>query len=177
MLLGIGLVPNNCPADIYSINPSESQISFKATRLGIPFVSGHFNSYRGTLNIEEGKFNEFKGTLDIASLETGILARDNFLKSGNFFDTQNYPILTIESRQISQAENKILIDALLTVKGITKPMKLSGTLKNSGLPRNEAKLVLRGVIRRHEYGLKLNKILELFVNDDVKIFLRLNAQK
>jgi polyisoprenoid-binding protein YceI len=63
--------------------------------------------------------------IDVRSIDTGIVKRDNHLRSPEFFAVEKYPEITFKSRSVKQTgpqAGDILGD--LTMHGVTKPITL-----------------------------------------------------
>src|SRR5213595_947004 len=77
------------------------------------------------LGTTHGKFTKFDGKIDVRSIDTGIVKRDNHLRSPEFFNVAKFPEMTFKSRgvrQTGQQSGDILGD--LTMHGTTKPITL-----------------------------------------------------
>src|SRR6478609_695513 len=73
-----------------------SQLGFTVTHLGINDVSGTFNDFDVTVTSSKPDFSDavFELTANVASLDTRIEARNNHLKSADFFDAEKFPTIT-----------------------------------------------------------------------------------
>mgnify|MGYP006198143935 CR=1 FL=1 len=88
----------------YKIDASHSDIIFKVKHLMITNVTGSFTKFDATMESEAADFSDAKigFTADIASIETGMEARDNHLKSDDFFNAEKYPQLKFESTSFTK---------------------------------------------------------------------------
>jgi polyisoprenoid-binding protein YceI len=67
--------------------------------------------------------------IDAKSINTRVAARDNHLRSKDFFAADSFPQITFVSRIINKVgDAKINITGDLTIRGITKPVTIPGTL-------------------------------------------------
>src|SRR5574338_1100197 len=75
-----------------------SQLCFTVTHLGINDVSGTFNDFDVTVHSEKPDFSyaTFELTAKTASIDTRVEARNNHLKSADFFDVEKYPTITFK---------------------------------------------------------------------------------
>jgi polyisoprenoid-binding protein YceI len=165
-------VPTVRAEQVYTVDPAKSLVRFKVSQAGLPLVSGRFNTFAGTLAFDGQRLTSFEGAVEINSLSTGIRARDKDLKAEHFFGAQRFPRMTIRSSNATQAGGRVRILADVTIRDITKPVELRGTAVCDG---KIAAASLQGVLKRKDFGLRLNRFFEFFVNENVYITLKLNA--
>jgi polyisoprenoid-binding protein YceI len=124
-----------------------------------------------------------EATIDVSTVDTGIAARDNHLKSADFFDVAKYPTMSFKSTGVKTQGSTYLIAGDLTLHGVTKPVTLSLESPGSEQVGMDAKSVHRGftattMINRQDFGLKWNGTLksgEAVVGNDIKIELDIEA--
>jgi len=96
------------------------------------------------------------GVLDIkiqaASVNTGSGMKDGKLKGKNFFDAEHDPLITFHSTKIVQTGPDTL-DYVgdFTIRGVTKPEKLTFTLSGKGTGSGEIKGTM--AFDRKDYGM------------------------
>ena len=85
-----------------------SQLGFTVTHLGINDVSGTFNDFDVTVKSSKADFSDaqFELTAKTASIDTRVEARNNHLKSADFFDVEKFPALTFKSTSIKNVGKK-----------------------------------------------------------------------
>jgi len=168
----------------WEIDATHSQVTFAIKHMMIVTVKGHFNVFRGKLNIDEENPEKswVEAEADASSIDTRDKNRDNHLRSPDFFDVQQYPTITFKSTKVEHTgdhEYKIIGD--LTLHGVTKEVifqtEYSGQVKDTyGLQR--AGLSAKTTIDRKDFGLSWHQALEtggVLVGDDVKIEIDLSA--
>lgn len=136
-----------------------SQLAFTVTHLGISHVSGTFNDFDVTINATKPDFSDatFAMTAKIASIDTRVEARDNHLKSADFFDAAKYPTMDFKSTSIKKAgKNKFKLTGDLTLHGITKPVTMDllykGSTVNPMSKKNTAGFQVTGSIKRSDFN-------------------------
>jgi polyisoprenoid-binding protein YceI len=136
-----------------------SQLGFTVTHLGIADVSGTFNDFDVTVNTSKPDFSDasFELTAKTASIDTRVEARNNHLKSADFFDVAKYPTLDFKSTSIKKAgKNKYKLTGNLTLHGITKPVIMDllyrGTTENPMSKKKTAGFQLTGTIKRSDFN-------------------------
>lgn len=145
------------PAGTWSIDPSHSAVEFHVKHLGLATVKGRAPVVSGT--IQGGDDPSLEGTVVVSSITTFDENRDAHLQSPEFFDVERYPELTFSSSSISTDDDSLTVDGELTIKGVTKPVSLTGTFAGTGSdPWGNERLGidLETVVDRTEWGLDWN---------------------
>src|SRR5687767_2495950 len=83
---------------VWKNDDPHSQLGFTVKHLGIADVSGTFNDFDVTINSTKSDFSDavFELTANTASIDTRVEARNNHLKSADFFDVQKFPIMNFK---------------------------------------------------------------------------------
>jgi len=177
------LSPERIPAGTYSIDPSHSNVSFEVRHMGIATVRGKFSDFTGTVQ-SSGGIPTLNGTVEAASVDTGDGDRDGHLQSPEFFDVERHPQIAFRSTGAEAAgDDEIKLLGEITIKGITKPIELTGTLAENGQDpwgNERVGFDVSGVIDRREFDLKWNQTLpngNLLVANNVKLIVSVSAVK
>src|SRR5215470_9396426 len=101
--------------------------------------------------------------IDLSSIDTGAEQRDAHLRSPDFFDTENHPLMTYRSTGIHYDGDKYLVDGELTLKGVTKSVPL--TLEVNGFGPDayggtRAGFTATAEINRQDFGVSWNAAME-----------------
>lgn len=179
LILTVGIAS----ASEYSLDAPHTNVSFSVKHLMITNVRGEFKKYDANIDFDAASksFKTFKANVDTGSVDTGIVKRDNHLKSADFFLSEKFPKMTFEmkSYKADGDEGKMIGD--LTIRGITKQVVFEvedlSTIKDFE-GNNRVGFTLKGKINRMDYDLKWNKALELggvAVAEDVKISVDIEA--
>jgi len=162
-------------SDAWKNDAPHSQLGFTVTHLGVSDVSGTFNDFEVTVNSEKENFSDavFELTAKVASIDTRIEARDNHLKSADFFDAEKYPTIHFKSKSIKKSgKNKYKLTGDLTMHGITKSvtmdLKYRGTVVNAMSQKPTAGFQLSGTIKRSDFGIG-PKFPAPMISDEVRI--------
>jgi polyisoprenoid-binding protein YceI len=145
------------PAGEWTIDPVWSSLEFEVKKLGLMTVKGRAPSFTGA--IHGGESPVIEGTVDATTITTFDETRDGHLQSPDFFDTQRHPELRFESTSVRSDGDAVVVDGRLTVKGITKPVELTGRYVGSGSDpwgNERIGLELEGTIDRTDFGLTWN---------------------
>ncbi|MDX2022583.1 MAG: YceI family protein [Deltaproteobacteria bacterium] len=112
----------------YEIDTGHSSLIFKVKRNGVSHFFGRFNKFSGTVELLEHA-GKVKGQVNLSiavdSLDTGISARDNKLKSDpDLFAVSAFPEVTFVSKQIRKAgRDRFTVDGDLSFRGISQPIR------------------------------------------------------
>ena len=160
----------------WTIDPTHSEIGFKVKHMMFTNVKGHFDDYSAAIDFNEDlKDANLQFEAKINSINTNNADRDNHLKSADFFDIDQYPTLNFKSTKIEGNGNEYEITGDLTIKGVTKPVKLNAEfsgLMNDPWGNTKVGLNMNGKINRKDFGLNYNAALEtggVLVGEDVNL--------
>ncbi|MEP6925448.1 MAG: YceI family protein [Pyrinomonadaceae bacterium] len=169
----------------YEFGKPHTTIGFRVMHFGLTEVPGSFRDYTGTINYDAADLakSSVQFTAKIASIDTGIAARDTHLKSADFFDAEKFPELSFKSTKIEKKGNGIIATGDFTIKGVTKqislPFQITGVVKDGqgGILMGAS---AQTVINRQDYGVSWNKTLDngtLVLDNNVKVDLQIEAAK
>jgi polyisoprenoid-binding protein YceI len=163
----------------YQIDAMHSNVQFSVRHLMVTNVRGTFSGVTGTVVYDAEKPSEtaIDASIDVSTVKTNDEKRDGHLKSPDFFDVGQYPVITFKSKRVESAsdtEQKVVGD--LTLHGVTKEVTLtvdeiSGEAKD---PWGNTKIgaTVKGKLKRSDFGLTWNAPLEtggVLVGDEVKM--------
>jgi polyisoprenoid-binding protein YceI len=169
----------------WKIDAAHSDAGFAIKHMSISTVHGSFRGVSGIVKFDpvDVAKSGVEATIDVNSVDTGVAARDNDLKSPNFFDTAKFPTMTFKSTRVSKVGDHYDVTGDLTLHGVTRQVVLR--LENPGKeePGMDGKSVHRGftattTINRKDFGLAWNGTLksgDAVLSDDVKIELDIEA--
>ena len=170
----------------WKIDPAHSEIQFKVKHLMITTVTGYFRKFDCEVITETEDFNSttsIKFTADIDSIETNNEQRDTHLKSEDFFNAEKYDQVIFVGTKYDALNNSATLYGNLTIRGITKPVKLDvefgGTVVDP-YGQKKAGFTINGRISRKEFELKWNAVTEagsVVVSDEVKVHAEVQMVK
>jgi polyisoprenoid-binding protein YceI len=125
-----------------------------------------------------------QGAVQVASIDSGEENRDGHLKAPDFFDVERHPQITFHSSATETGDDgQIKLAGEITIKGITKPIELTGTIAENGQDpwgNERVGFELESRIDRRDFDLKWNQTLpngNLLVANDVKLLVSVSAIK
>ena len=170
----------------WQIDNAHSEVTFSVRHMMISKVRGRFNSFRGTIDLNEAEpaRSTVNVEIDVDSIETRDAQRDGHLRSADFFDVANYPLMTFVSTRVEPTSNntgRIVGD--LTIRGVTREVVLdveyAGQSK-SPWGSTSAGFHAETKINRKDWGLNWNQALEtggILVGEEVTITIELELIK
>jgi polyisoprenoid-binding protein YceI len=174
---------NAIPTGTYNVDPAHSSVGFEVRHMGIATVRGKFTEFAGTVDAT-GDVPTLSGTVEVKSVDTGDENRDTHLTAPDFFDAESNPQISFHSTAgDALANGKIQLNGEITIKGITKPIELTGEVAEGGADpwgNERIGLELETVIDRREFDLKWNQTLPnggLLVSNEVKLLISVSAVK
>jgi polyisoprenoid-binding protein YceI len=101
------------------------------------------------------------------SIDTGIAARDDHLRTADFFDVARFPLAIFESRSLAiRGNNSGRLTGLLTLHGVTNPVALDVTLQTPDRTGEKLEFLAKGTLKRSAFGMNG---FEGMIGDDVSL--------
>jgi polyisoprenoid-binding protein YceI len=161
----------------WQLDPYHTQVEFSAKHLGMMTVRGHFAevSATGDIHPDRPEASSVQATISTASIRTNHEVRDNDLRSSNFLDVENYPVMTFASTGIEAAgEDQFKVTGDLTIKGTTHPVTLDlrryGEF-NDPMMGHRIAYGAATQINRKDFGLSFSMVLDgrFVVSEEIQI--------
>lgn len=162
----------------WEIDQAHSLIEFSAKHMMVTTVKGRFTKFSGKIDIDEADpaASVVDVTIDANSVATGDEKRDGHLRSPDFFDAAQYPMLSYKSTRVERTgEDSARVYGDLTIKGTTRPVTLEVTREGETKNMRGERLMgfsVRTSINRKAWGLNWNVALEaggVLVSDKINI--------
>ena len=109
-------------AAIWKDDPDHTRIGFEVKHAGLSFVSGYFSDF--DISVRQAN-THILAEVQTTSISTGVVARDNHLRSPDFFNVEVFPLMTFKSTKIKMEKTrKGKIYGDLTLHGVTQRIEL-----------------------------------------------------
>jgi polyisoprenoid-binding protein YceI len=170
----------------WQLDPNHTQIQFSARHMMITTVKGLFKSMRGTIILDEAdpSRSSVDVEIDTTSLDSGSETRDHHVRSADFLDIKNYPLIAFKSTRVEpQGSDRARVIGDLTIKGVTREVVLDTELTGRGkVPGGPAIIGFdaRTQIARSDFGITMNMALEaggVLVSEIIKIEISAQARQ
>ena len=176
----------NMKSTKWVIDPSHSEIQFKVKHMMITTVTGSFKEFKSEVETDGDDFATARVLFEAstASVFTNAEQRDAHLRSADFFDADNHPVMKFVSTNLELVEDENWqLTGNLTIRDITRPVKLDvefGGVGKDPWGNTKAGFSISGKINRKDWGLNWNAALEaggVLVSDDVRIYAEVQYVK
>ncbi len=139
---------------VFEFDKAKSSVGFNVK--ASVAIAGKFDKWDATLTFTSPGIST--GVLDIKayanSVNTGSGMKDGKLKSKDFFDAENNPYITFKSTKIVlTGANTFEIDGDFTIRGVTKPEKLTLNLVSGGIGTGHGEVKGIMAFDRKDYGM------------------------
>jgi polyisoprenoid-binding protein YceI len=168
------------------IDTAHTNINFTVSHMVISEVTGTFKEFQGTVSAAHDDFSDAQidVTINAKSINTENNDRDNHLRSADFFDAENHPVLRFQSTGVEvKGKGKLIITGDLTLRGVTKSVSLDATFKGTAVnPWGQLVAAFKATtaINRKEWGLMWNAALEaggFLVGEEIELTLNVELNQ
>ena len=160
---------------VFQITPLDSTINF-AVKASVP-IEGRFDQWSATLTFTSPDVTTavFDVEIQAASVDTGSSLKNSKLKSSDFFDAGNNPLITFKSTKIVQTgPDTFELDGNFTIRGVTKAEKLALTVSGRGTGTGQINGTM--AFDRKDYGMN-SGIPFIKIADRVAVTVTLKATR
>jgi polyisoprenoid-binding protein YceI len=173
------------PGGTWTVDPGHSAVGFSVKHLGIATVRGRFDQFEGTIEVgDDLSAARAHGTIRAASVNTDEAARDEHLRSADFFGADANPEIRFESKAIRPLdEDTFEIEGDLSMNGVTNPVTLTAVVEGTETDpwgNDRVGLEVTGRINRGDWNMTFNQALgsgNLLVGEKVTLSLDISAVK
>ncbi len=171
----------------WTIDPAHTSVTFGVRHMMVSTVRGEFQKVTGsvTWDPKQPDATAIEATIDVGSINTREAARDNHLRSADFFDVEKYPTIDFRSRGVGRKKDgTIEIVGDLTIRGTTRviALEVEGPTDEHADPWGNLRVgaSAKTKIKRSEFGMTWNTVLEaggVVVGDEITIQLDVELQR
>ena len=161
------------PTGTWTLDAVHSTIGFEVDYM-VGAFRGQFGDVEATL-VGEEEGPGIAGSARVGSIEVKDENLEVHLQSPDFFDAERHPELSFESTKIDRIGDEVTIEGKITIKGITRPVTLTGSLTEpvtDPYGREKLGLQLETTLNRTDFDINWNVPLpdgKPALADDVKL--------
>lgn len=165
----------------WKIDPAHSSVNFEISHMAVSHVHGSLTNVSGVVELSDKDITKssVEATVDTTTVSTGVVMRDNTLKSADFVDVQKYPQITFKSRSLRRNNRTVQLLGDLTLNGVTRsvPSDLDGPSPPQTISgKTISGFSATGLIRRSDFSFGASKF-NAVVGDDVKLTIDVEIDK
>ena len=177
-----GAAPALCTAENYTIDPVHSTVIFHTRHVGISEAYGRFDRISDKSELvadADPSKSSILLVVETDSVNTAAPDRDKHLRSGDFFNSKEFPEIVFESKKISGSDKGWDVTGDLTFHGVTKSVTAKARQVGKGEFRGEQRigLVAEFSINMTDYGIDFLKKNPGAVGPEVGITVSLECSK
>jgi polyisoprenoid-binding protein YceI len=166
------------PAGTWSADPVHSDVSFEVVHAGVDVFRGSFGEFSATLTGDT-----LTGSAKVASVDVKDEQLSGHLLAPDFFDAARYPEIAFSATELRRDGNALSAKGELTLKGVTQPVELTGTISDPSVDpfgNERVGLSLEATIDRTDFGVSWNAPNQSggdYLANDVRLIARLALKK
>ncbi len=173
VITAVSVMPSVTMGQSYKIDPAHCAVNFRISHLGISYVTGRFNAVQGefTIDTNDAAKSHFSVTIQAESIDTGNKQRDDHLRSPDFLNARQFPVVRFQSTQVTKTDKGYEVTGDFTLHGQTKSITFE--LEDGGTAEFPPGVHRMGLttslkIKRSDFG--MDGMLQA-IGDDVFIFI------
>jgi polyisoprenoid-binding protein YceI len=146
-------------AETYKLDPAHTSVVYRVKYQDVTFVYGRFNGPTGSFVYDEAApaNSAIEMQVDANNIDTAVAKRDNHLKSPDFFNAAEHPLVTFKSTSVKKINGDTYqVSGNLTLLG--KSRQLTVNAKHTGSGKDPWGNFRRGfeasfTIKRSDFGM------------------------
>lgn len=173
-----GLVSTAAGDETIALDRRNLSIGFEVEEFLLWRIEGRFNEAWGELALDpkEPSRSRLKVVVRTSSINTGSARRDHSLRSTDFFDVAQHPLMIFDSTRIELVDESAgVVSGNLNMLGVTRPIRLKLEVSAQGKARSPQNPIpvmsfrASGVVRRSDWGMTA---LIPAISDEVHLEIR-----
>ncbi|MSR61036.1 MAG: polyisoprenoid-binding protein [Planctomycetes bacterium] len=184
LLASSTLAPTPAPraAETYTVDNTHSAVVFHTRHLGISEAYGRFNTIADksqvVLDADPAK-SSILLVIDAQSVDTNAPDRDKHLRSGDFFNTKEFPEIVFESQKIKAADKGWEVTGDLSFHGVTKSVTAKAQPVGRGEMRGDqlAGFAAEFTIQLGDFGVEFVKQNPTALGPEVHLTVSLECKR
>ena len=149
------------PAGTWNLDPIHSRVGFEVHYLAGTF-KGEFHEIGAELTVA-GDQASLQGRAQVASVDVKDENLAAHLQAPDFFDAERHPELRFSAEDVRlDGDGKVSVDGELTIKGVTKPVTVTGTVTapiEDAYGNDRIGVNLSATVDRTDFGVDWNQPL------------------
>jgi polyisoprenoid-binding protein YceI len=120
------LVPGVASAANYKLDSDHTYPSLEFSHMGLSVWRGKFDHTTGTAKLDlAARTGTVSVQVDTNSIDFGLASMHDYAVRPDWLDVKKYPVMTYTGSLVFDGDKAVAVDGQLTLRGITKPLKLT----------------------------------------------------
>jgi len=164
----------------WQYGPVHSQAVWECDYLGVMLIKGLFNRIDVRLDLAGDDPSRWTvgATIDAASLDSGLVRRDDVLRGPDYLDAERFPTLDFQSTRVERQGDRYRMAGDLTIHGVTRPVALDLQESGDGVNRRgegSRALTTEIALNRLDYGVGPAADAGGGIGQDIRIWLQIEV--
>lgn len=180
------LVPGHAPAaaeapvldgEVYVVDNAHSLLDFTVRQVGFARVRGTFKKYRAAIFYvdDDPEKSSVSVAIEVNSIDTGNDSRDRHLRSKDFFEVEQFPLIQFHSERVEKTTDGFVVVGPLTIKETTREVRIPFQVisKKATDQFQNQRIVFEGqfALNRRDFGVVGPDFWNNLISDPVEIDL------
>ena len=170
---GAAIPPGN-----YEIDPAHSAVIWRALHFNAGYTYGWFRDFKGSFVADPDPARaRVELVVQAKSVDSGVVKRDDHLRSPDFFNAEQFPTITFRSTRVEPTGSAIRVTGDLELHGVKKAVTLDVTPVGTGVdPMNNTRAGYQATItlKRSDFGMNF---MPQGIGDDIQLILAFEGVK
>ena len=182
LVAAIALAATSFGQTMWTTDKNHAQLHFSAVHFGIAHIEGVFREFTVTMVSEKEDFSDAQVEMvaQVASVNTQVEMRDNDLRSKNWFDAEQFPVITFKSTSFKKAEGKdYQLAGNITLHGVTMPVVFNVVFNGWAVTMTKKKtagFTVTGKLKRSDFNVG-GTPPETGVSDEIEVWANVEIGK
>jgi polyisoprenoid-binding protein YceI len=146
---------------VWSIDSAHSTVNFNVGHHAVATFRSSFTNITGSYDADQQRLS---GEVQVSDITlTGLDRLKKHILTPDFFNAEEFPTFSFESTSIRADGDKLLFEGNLTLRGVTKPITATGSVRGPQTVRHgdghvseRLGIDLKTTIDRREWGVNFN---------------------
>ena len=182
LVAAIVLAATSFGQTMWTTDKNHAQLHFSALHFGIAHIDGVFKEFTVTMTSEKEDFSDAQVEMvaQVASINTQVEMRDNDLRSKNWFDAEQFPVIIVKSTSFKKVKGKnYSLSGNITLHGVTVPIVFNVVFNGWAVTMTKKKtagFTVTGKVKRSDFNLG-GTPLETGVSNEIEIWANVEIGK
>src|SRR5258706_3859701 len=182
LVAAIVLAATSFGQTMWTTDKNHAQLHFSAVHFGIAHIDGIFKEFTVTMTSEKEDFSDVQAEMvaQVASINTQVEMRDSDLRSKNWFDAEQFTVITFKSTSFKKVKEKSYqLAGNITLHGVTTPIVFNVVFNGWAVTMTKKKtagFTITGKLKRSDFNLGGTPI-ETGVSNEVEVWANVEIGK